>query len=174
MPGSTVESPITYNVNARDEFGVFTALREDTYFVGISSAGNDQYEAKSLTERTEGTGGIGDYSIGIDVLAPRQFTLSLDSHPLDPFGAEVIASNINGTQAAGGPTGARSLIGTTFTISQIPDYLVPTRRGDAYAGVGPDGNRVTFQYTAGVNSIVLPNGNINVPILGGGPIDGYG
>ena len=65
----------------------------------------------------------------------------------------------------GGPNGATSLIGATFTISQIPDYLIPTRAGDAYAGVNADGNRVTFEYTNGVNRIVLPNGNINIPIL---------
>ncbi len=139
--------------------------RSDTYYVGVSSEGNEGYEPKSLTARTEGTGGTGDYNIGIEVLAPRSFVFSLDSHPLTPFGAEVTSGTINGTTADGGPAGARSLIGTTFTISQIPDYLIPTRAGDAYANVNADGNRVTFEYTGGVNAIVLANGNINIPIL---------
>ncbi len=164
-PGSTVEFPLQDNANPRDSFVDFTALKKDTYYIGVSSAGNDGYEAKSLSARTDGTGGTGDYSIGIEVLAPRSFVFSLDSHPLDPFGAEVVSGNINGTYAEGGPAGARSLVGTTFTISQIPDYLVPTRPGDAYAGVNADGNRVTFEFTNGQNRIVLANGNINVPIL---------
>lgn len=171
-PGSTVEFPVSDTSvllpdgsTPRDGFIDFTALKKDTYYVGVSSAGNENYEAKSLTERTEGTGGTGDYGLAIEVLAPRSFVFSLDSHPLDPFGAEVLSGNINGTLAEGGPAGARSLVGTTFTISQIPDYLIPTRRGDAYAGVNADGNRVTFEYTPGINRIVLANGNINVPIL---------
>ncbi|QEG01721.1 Thermophilic serine proteinase precursor [Stieleria maiorica] len=164
-PGSTVEFPLTDNANARDGFIDFTALEKGTYYVGVSSAGNETYEAKSLTERTTGLGGTGDYSLGIDVLAPKSFVFSLDNHPIGPFGNEDISGNINGTQGEGGPAGAGSLVGTTFTISQIPDYQVPTRTGDAYAGVVPDGNRVTFEFTNGVNSIVLNNGNINVPIF---------
>lgn len=164
-PGSSLEFPVLDNANTRDGFVDFTALKKDTYYVGVSSAGNAVYQAKSLTDRTPGTGGTGDYSLAIDVLAPRSFVFSLDNHPLDAFGAEQLSGNINGTQAEGGPNNARTLVGTTFTISQIPDYLIPTRQGDAYANVVPDGNRVTFEFTGGANTIVLPNGNINVPIL---------
>lgn len=159
-PGSTVDNPVQDDVNSRDSFVDFTALKKDTYFVGISSVGNEEYEAKSLAERTSGTGGTGDYDVAIEVLAPRSFVFSLDTHPLDPFGAENLSGNINGIVSA-------DMIGTTFTISQIPDYLIPTRAGDAYAGVNADGNRVTFEFTAGVNRVVLANGNINVPILTG-------
>nr|WP_233148154.1 Ig-like domain-containing protein [Rhodopirellula sp. MGV] len=166
-------TPAVDTANGRDQFVDYTALKKDTYYVGISSVGNDSYEAKSLTERKEGTGGIGDYDINIEVLAPRSFVFSLDSHPLDPFGAEQLSGNLNGTYTSGGPAGAGTLIGTTFTISQIPDYLVPTRPGDAYAGVNADGNRVTFEFTAGQNVVVLGNGNINVPILDG-LLDGNG
>jgi hypothetical protein len=134
-PGSTVEFPVSDTsvllpdgTTSRDGFIDFTALKKDTYYVGVSSAGNESYEAKSLTERTDGTGGTGDYGIAIEVLAPRSFVFSLDNHPLDPFGAEVLSGNINGTLAEGGPNGAPSLVGSTFTISQIPDYLIPTRR----------------------------------------------
>ena len=164
-PGSTVQFPSADTDNGRDGFIDFTARKTDTYYVGVSSAGNDRYEGLSLSGRVSGDGGTGDYTIGIEALAPRSYTLSLDSHPLTPFDAEVTSGTINGTLAEGGPAGARSLVGTTFTISQIPDYLIPTRPGDAYANVNADGNRVTFQFTAGVNSIVLGNGNINVPIL---------
>ncbi len=162
---STVANPVADGGNAFDPFVDFTALSSGTYYVAVSSAGNESYDPNNLSGRTEGTGETGDYDIAIEVLAPRSFTLSLDSHPLTPFGAEVTSGNINGTTVDGGPNGARSLIGTTFTISQIPDYLIPTRAGDAYAGVNADGNRVTFEYTNGVNRIVLPNGNINIPIL---------
>ncbi|MEX0819803.1 MAG: trypsin-like serine protease, partial [Pirellulaceae bacterium] len=164
-PGSSVEFPRTDDGNPRDGFLDFTALEKDTYYVGVSSAGNDSYEALTLGGRTAGIGGTGDYAIGMEVLAPRSFVLSLDSHPLTPFGAEVASGSLNGTQAQEGTSGVRSLVGTTFTISQIPDYLIPTRPGDAYANVNADGNRVTFEFTAGVNSILLGNGNINVPIL---------
>ncbi|MEM6472450.1 MAG: S8 family serine peptidase, partial [Planctomycetota bacterium] len=173
-PGSTVSDPVLDEANDRDGFVDFTALAKDTYFVGVSSDGNEAYEAKSLAERVEGTGGTGAYELAIEVLAPRQFVFSLDSHPLDEFDAEDISGNINGTTANGGPAGARSLVGTTFTISQIPDYLIPTRPGDAYAGVNADGNRVTFEFTGGINAVVLPNGNINVPILNANFLGGGG
>ncbi|MEO1616994.1 MAG: Ig-like domain-containing protein [Planctomycetota bacterium] len=166
-PGSTVANPIQDQANDRDGFIDFTALEKDTYYVGVSSDGNESYEVKSLAERTEGTGGVGDYDVAIEVLAPRQFVFSIDNHPLDPFGAEQLSGNITGTSAP-------SLINTTFTISQIPDYLIPTRAGDAYAGVNADGNRVTFQFTNGTNRVVLANGNINVPLLQATPVgDGY-
>ena len=173
-PGSSVEFPQTDDDNDRDGFVDFTALEKGTYYIGISSAGNEAYEARSLEDRSEGTGGTGDYRIGVEVLAPRSFVMSLDSHPLTPFGAERTSGSILGTKAEGGPAGARSLVGTTFTISQIPDYLIPTRPGDAYANVNADGNRVTFEFTGGVNTIVLPNGNINVPILDADFIDAGG
>ncbi|MFU7560472.1 S8 family serine peptidase [Roseiconus sp. JC912] len=173
-PGYSSYNATTPDVaNGRDQFVDYTALKKDTYYVGVSSVGNESYEAKSLTERNAGTGGLGDYQINIEVLAPRSFVFSLDSHPLDPFGAEQLSGNINGTYTSGGPAGAGSLIGTTFTISQIPDYLIPTRPGDAYAGVNADGNRVTFEFTGGQNVVVLGNGNINVPILNG-LLDGNG
>ncbi|TWU66700.1 Thermophilic serine proteinase precursor [Crateriforma conspicua] len=165
-PGSSVEFPVTDDANARDSYIDYTALAKGTYYVGVSSEGNETYDAKSLADRTDPTGGEGDYSIAIETYAPRSFVLSLDSHPLTPFDAERTTGNINGTLAEGGPgNGAPTLVGTTFTITQIPDYLIPTRTGDAYANVNADGNRVTFEFTSGVNSIVLPNGNINVPIL---------
>lgn len=160
---SYAATPLTDVDNGRDQFVDFTALKKDTYYVGVSSVGNEAYEAKSLAERTAGTGGEGDYEINIEVLAPRSFVFSLDQHPIDPYGAEQLSGNINGQTA--GPPPAQTLVGTTFTISQIPDYLIPTRAGDAYAGVNADGNRVTFEFTSGQNVVVLGNGNINVPIL---------
>ena len=84
---STVANPVADGGNAFDPFVDFTALSSGTYYVAVSSAGNESYDPNNLSGRTQGTGGTGDYEIGIEVLAPRSFTLSLDSHPLTPFGA---------------------------------------------------------------------------------------
>ncbi len=177
-PGSTVQNQNDSDTpNSRDGFVDFTAIQSGTYYFAISSTGNENYDALNAVGRVPGTGGTGDYRIAVDLLAPKSFVFSLDSHPLSPFGIEEISGNINGTTVDGGaalPDGtgsAPSLVGSTFTISQIPDYLVPTRVGDAYRTVQPDGNRVTFEFTSGQNRIVLANGNINVPILDVGPGD---
>ncbi len=163
-PGSTLDAPIVDIDNGRDGFVDFTATATDTYYVAISSAGNDNFDATSLTGRVNGTGGVGNYRLALDHLAPKSFVFSLDSHPLQASGIEVVAGNINGTFTNGGPAGARTLVGTTFTISQIPDYLVPTRAGDEYTRVQPDNNKVTFEFTLGISAIVLGNGNINIAL----------
>ncbi len=118
----------------------FTATKKGTYYVGISSLGNDSYDPLSLAGRKAGTGGTGTYGLGIEVFAARSFVMSLDN--------------------GGGSTRAGALVGTTFAITQIPDY-VPS---GAYAGVNPFGNRVTFEFTSNNGALVLPNGNINVPL----------
>src|SRR5690606_10087201 len=104
-PGSTVEFPLDDTLvdpddptnvldNDRDGYIDFTALKTGTYYIGVSSQGNEGYEALSLASRTTGTGGTGAYSIGIDVLAPRSFVMSLDNHPLTPFGAEQLSGTL--------------------------------------------------------------------------------
>lgn len=138
-PGSTTATPATDALNARDGFIDFTATKKGTYYVGISSAGNDTYDPLSLSGRTVGTGGTGAYTLGMEVYAPRDFVLSVD-----------------GNQGLG--TRAGTLVGTTFTITQIPDL-------PANSGLQAFGNRVTFEFTNNAGGAVLPNGNINVPLI---------
>jgi len=147
-PGSTTANPITDAENDRDGFIDFTATQKGTYYVGISSAGNDSYDPLSLSGRKTGTGGTGAYTLGMEVYAPRDFVLSVD-----------------GNQGVG--TRAGDLIGTTFTLTQIPDL-----RGNATASTF--GNRVTFEFTGGgVSGAVLGNGNVNVALNAGGLNGGF-
>ncbi|NND99399.1 MAG: peptidase, partial [Pirellulaceae bacterium] len=102
--------------NTRDPFIDFTAPKTGTYYVGVSSAGNNDYDASSLSGRVLGTGGTGDYTIGLEVYAPRSFVISgnngsglLENPP--NHGAESDRTGMRGSD----------VIGTTFTITQIPD-----------------------------------------------------
>ncbi|WP_164101631.1 tandem-95 repeat protein [Candidatus Laterigemmans baculatus] len=88
--------PVAGGPSNQDPYIDFTATETDTYFVSVSSAGNESFDPLSLAQRTSGVGGTGEYELAMRVLAPRQFVFSLD------------------------PTGT-SLIGTTFTIEQIAD-----------------------------------------------------
>lgn len=139
--GSTAGSPAADAENNRDGFVDFTATRSGTYFVGVSSRGNDRYDALSLAGRTTGEGGTGQYTIAMEVLAPRDFVLMLQG-------------------GAGTGTRTGNLVGATFTITQIPDV-----RGNA--NFGAFGNQVTFEFTNNSGAAVLPNGNINVPLFDG-------
>ncbi|XZE56816.1 Ig-like domain-containing protein [Planctomycetaceae bacterium SH139] len=76
----------------------FTALASDAYFLGVSSTGNEAYNALSFADRVDGSGGTGAYDLSLEVLAPRQHVLSLQ---------EV--------------TQFQNLPGTTFTIEQVAD-----------------------------------------------------
>lgn len=88
-----------------DPFLDFTALSGGTYFVGVSSLGNETYDPNSLSGRTAGTGGEGSYNIAIESYAPRSFVLSIDS----------VNSNAQGSASV------VRLDNTTFTVTQIPD-----------------------------------------------------
>lgn len=151
-PASTSANLVADAANPRDGFIDFTATKKDTYYVGVSSLGNDQYDPLSLSGRQAGSGGTGQYTLGIEVYAPRDFVLSVD----------------NGSDSQTG-TRAGALIGTTFTITQIPDYV----GAGSYAAVAAEGNRVTFEFSDNVAGAVLPNGNINVPLLTSSTNGGY-
>lgn len=139
-------------INGRDPFVDFTALKTGTYYVGVSSKGNDNYDTNSLSGRTGGVGGTGEYQIGLKVFAPRQFVMSLDN------GSE--------TQAIQTGTKAGALVGTTFTMAQIPDFAGNWPNFPVSGGVpATDGNRLTFEFTNSTNAIILPNGNYNIPLI---------
>ncbi|TVP99517.1 MAG: hypothetical protein EA381_09680 [Planctomycetaceae bacterium] len=155
-PGSPINNPIVDTDNGRDGFIDFTATAKGTYYVGVSSLGNDEYDPLSLAGRKTGIGGTGTYQLGIEVYAPRSFVLSVD----------------NGNEGGGGGnTGTRAgaLIGTTFAITQIPEYV----GSGVYAAANAFGNRLTFEFSNNVAGAVLPNGNINVPLRTDGLNGGY-
>ena len=161
-PRSTVATPVTDDGRGVDPFVDFTALETGTYFVAVSSSGHTDFDAETISGRTAGTGGTGDYEIGLEVFAPRSFVMSLDN------GVE--GSGNTGTKA-GPPT--NPLIGATFTVTQIPDFPagVPTQSGDTATTVG---NQITFEFTNSVaNRTILANGNVNVPLITGNLNNGY-
>lgn len=153
--GGVDESAIQDLVDADDPFVDFTAISTGTYFVAVSSSGNTSFDPNSLSGRSGGTGGVGEYDISLENYAPRSFVMSLDS------GNELNGATVGGTDDG---TKAGALIGATFTVTQIPDFAPGT---PAQVG-GPaqtDGNRITFEFTnQTANRLILPNGNINVPI----------
>lgn len=137
-PGTTAANPVVDVGNSRDGFIDFTATKKGTYYIGVSSAGNDAYDPLSLAGRVDGTGGTGQYQLGIEIYAERDFILSVD----------------NGAASSTGSRGAQ-LHGTTFTITQIADF-------PPIPGLNTFGNRVTFEFSAGGGAFI--NGNINVPV----------
>lgn len=111
----------------------FTALEAGSYYIGVSSAGNDAYDPRSFADRVDGTGGSGSYNLTLDVLAPRQFVLSLQQ-----------VLNFD------------NLAGTTFTIEQIAD--LPAASGQTgnsvtfefvLGGGGASGNNVPINILGG-------------------------
>ncbi|HBV63757.1 MAG TPA: peptidase, partial [Rhodopirellula sp.] len=110
--------------NERDAFIDFVADKAGIYYVGVSSAGNENYDTRTLSGRVSGADvGTGTYRITLEALAARSFVMSL--------------ANASG----------QALNGTTFTVTQIED--IP----DGFpqiSGAGPD-NRVTFTF-GGINA----------------------
>lgn len=131
-PQSTVNNPVNDTGNTFDPFIDFTVLETGTYYVAVSSAGNTDYDPNSVSGRVNGAGGTGDYNIGIEVYAPRTSVISLND---DSF---AIADS-------GGTLGA-DVIGTTFTVTQIPDFPAGTP--------GAVGNQMTFAFGGGVPGAV--------------------
>ena len=106
--------------NARDSFIDFTAVKAGVHYIGVSSAGNDNYDTRTLSGRVEGADvGTGTYRITIEALAARSFVMSL-----------------------GAASGA-NLNGATYTVTQIED--IPDWHPQL-AGGGPVDNRVVFTF----------------------------
>jgi len=146
-------------LNGRDPFVDFTTLRTGTYFIGVSASGNVNYDPNSLSGRTGGNS-TGEYEIGIEVYAPRQFVMSID--------------NENEGQGRQVGTKAGDLIGQTFTITQIPDFAGNWPNFPVSGGTPQtEGNRLTFEFTSSTLGIILPNGNYNIPLFTGVPDGGY-
>ncbi|MGB7327665.1 MAG: peptidase, partial [Rubripirellula sp.] len=147
-------------VNVRDPFADFTAQKTGTYFVGVSSAGNDQYDPASLSGRVPGTGGSGVYDIGIEVYAPRSFVISADSNNNGS------TSNNPGPAAETDRAGIRGsdIIGTTFTVTQIQD-LTGFAQGDTDAN-GIKTNEIVFQFVAGTGggTVQTPSGLVTIQV----------
>ncbi len=152
-PQSTVANPVSDANNARDPFIDFTSPKTGTYYVGVSSAGNDGYDPQSLSGRVDGVGGTGDYTISLEAYAPRSFVISLANgsgrtRNGPAFGAET---------DRGGSRGS-ALIGTSFTLTQIPDLPV-----DHPAGNGDGTNQIEFVFTTGGPAVLGP-GRVSVPL----------
>ena len=136
--------------NGRDPFIDFIAPKSGMYFVGVSSAGNEDYDSQTLSGRVEGSGGVGDYALALQSYTPRSFVMSL-ANSTGPNGERNTDQNF---------TSGADLLGATFTITQIEDIpnIALTPHGDGT-------NRVTFEFTSDAAPI-LPNGNISVQIAG--------
>ncbi|WP_345683058.1 tandem-95 repeat protein [Novipirellula caenicola] len=132
-PGSTVANPTNDVVNNRDPFVDFTALSTGTYYIAVSSKGNESFDPADLSGRQLGTGGTGDYTISIENYTARGFVMSIN----------------NGAINDGGGVRGADLVGTTFTVTQIPD--VPNAAT----------NQVTFTFsnTGGVGNVVVADGD---------------
>ncbi len=70
----------TTGANASDGYLDFTAIKKGTYYIGVSSSGNDSYDPLSSSGRKPGVGGTGAYQLGLEVYAPRNFVLSVDDN----------------------------------------------------------------------------------------------
>lgn len=145
-PESTSNAPVNDAVNPLDPFMDFIAPREGTYYVAVSSRGNEGFDPNSLSGRDGGEGGTGDYQIGLRVFAGRSHVISLNGN----------GNRDQGTDAS------EILPGSTITLTQITDYDPADVTSFGFVG-----NQVTFEFTGSPALVVLPNGNINVPIQSG-------
>ncbi|EMI54063.1 peptidase domain protein [Rhodopirellula sallentina SM41] len=142
---------VTDELNGRDPFVDFTTLETGTYYIAVSSVGNSSYDPNSLSGRVGGTE-TGEYEIGIEVYTPRQFVMSIDDG--------------NEGQSRRDGTVASDLVGTTFTVTQIPDFAGNWPNFPISGGVPTTvGNQLTFEFTTQANVIVLANGNYAVPLI---------
>ncbi|MDF1840178.1 MAG: tandem-95 repeat protein [Rubripirellula sp.] len=136
-PASTVNNPVNDANNARDPFVDFTAPGTGTYFIAVSGDGNE-FDPNDLSGRVGGTGGVGTYDIGIETYHARQVVMS-----------------INGGRDTSGTTGA-DLLGTTFTVTQIPDVVY--HPNSPFNGAQTNGNQITFQFGGGGGNIPVAIG----------------
>lgn len=129
---ATFDSAIASEV---DPFLDFTATKGGTYYVSVTSQGNESFDPNSISGRDLATGGLGDYSIAIEAYAARQFVLSIDGN-----------NNLGTT----GP----DLANASFTITQVAD------RNDPFAVPGQT-NSVRFEFNvdggAGVGGYTVQN-----------------
>ena len=141
-PLSTPTNVLADANNTRDPFIDFFAPEKGTYFVAVSGENNVGFEPDALSGRNGDDADLGLYTISLESYAPRTAVISADGgaarNPVNRF-------------ADKGIRGA-DLIGTSFTITQIPD-LDPT------APAGARTNQVT--YTFGGN--VPLSGNARLP-----------
>ncbi|KAA1257828.1 hypothetical protein LF1_03180 [Rubripirellula obstinata] len=125
-----------------DPFIDFTATIPGTYYVGVSSAVNAAYDPNSISGRGAlADASAFDYTVGLEVYAPRTFVLSIDD------------LNNNRTGNNQGSRGS-DLIGTSFTITQIADL----------SNADTPSNQQTFTFSGPVGGQRLGNGDINIPI----------
>jgi hypothetical protein len=82
----------------RDPLIDFTATVPGTYYVGVSGAGNETYSPLSLADRARGAS-TGDYSIDINVRAPRQYLLVVESGANYPDGTTFQLEDVTGRTA---------------------------------------------------------------------------
>ncbi len=138
-PEGTAINPVNDVVNAADPFLDFIAPRKGTYYIAVSATGNNQFDPNSLSGRDGGSGGLGDYQIGLRVFAGRTAVISIDGD-----------ANVDG-----GSTGA-SVMGAEITITQISDYA-------PNLPYNTNGNQITFEF-APPGGPLTPSGNIRVSI----------
>ena len=101
------DDPAPGEAPSLDPYIDFTATERGTYYVGVSGAGNEVYEPIALANRN-GPASTGDYTISVDVRAPRRW----------------IITAVDGSQIADGTTFQVSDINTTVTY-EFDDALSP-------------------------------------------------
>ncbi|TWU03779.1 hypothetical protein Pla100_07090 [Neorhodopirellula pilleata] len=126
-----------------DPFLDFTATVGGTYYVSVTSQGNESFDPNSISGRDLATGGLGDYTIAIEAYAARQFVFSIDND---------IETRGGGNLGTTGP----DLDNAFFTITQVAD------RNDPLAVPGTT-NTVRFEFNvtpaAGVGGYTAQNVN---------------
>ena len=80
-----------------DPYLDFTAVEAGTYFVGVSGADNNNYSALSLGDR-RGPASRGEYTIEIDVKAPRDWIITPADSVRQFNGSTITISDVNNTE----------------------------------------------------------------------------
>ena len=99
-----------------DPFINFTATANDTYYVAVSSLGNETYSPLSLADRVGGVT-TGAYSLAIDVSAPRQFVLTARDSTTYPDGGRFQIEDVTGRVVTFEIDTGNGVAGGNFPIS---------------------------------------------------------
>ena len=155
---------------AEDPFADFSAPESGTYFVGVSSAGNEAYDPQSLSGRVAGAD-TGTYTLGLEVLAPRSFVISAETGAVDGIrGASILGQTFDVVLVDDVAGGTNTF---TFTYGGNGLFDIPVVASDRL----PD---IMFRTAQALNRPqILNNGGPITPVEasaiggpgGGGPVD---
>ncbi|MFO0904296.1 MAG: Ig-like domain-containing protein [Pirellulales bacterium] len=148
-----------------DSYIDFTATKAGTYYVAVSGQGNSTYDPNSLSGRTH-SATTGQYTIDIDVLAPRKGFIFVDRHVFGAGEAFQLTDVAGNTQVF--EMGTANIPGSiTVPLGNYrrPDMVMALVAAINNAGFGSLSN--TQNLNNGTRGVANPIGRVTAVGLGG-------